>query len=71
MEKSDLQLLNRIFQDAQVGMLSIDKVLKKLENEKLKNLFKKQFDSYEKFGEKCNAIAMEEDEEIKENGFFK
>lgn len=71
MEKSDLQLLNRIFQDAQVGMLSIDKVLKKLEDEKLKNLFKKQFDSYEKFGEKCNAIAIGNDEEIKENGFFK
>ena len=33
MEKSDLQLLNRVFQDAQVGMLSIDKVLKKLEDE--------------------------------------
>lgn len=71
MEKTDLQLLNRIFQDAQVGMLSIDKVLKKIENEKLKGLFKKQFEMYEKFGEKCNILAVSEDEEIAENGFFK
>lgn len=71
MEKTELQLLNRIFQDAQIGMLAIDKILKKLENEKLKTLFKKQFESYEKFGEKCNAIAVENDEELKENGFFK
>lgn len=71
MEKTGLQLLNRIFQDAQIGMLAIDKILKKLENEKLKTLFKKQFESYEKFGEKCNAIAVENDEELKENSFFK
>lgn len=71
MEKTELQLLNRIFQDAQIGMLAIDKILKKLENEKLKSLFKKQFESYEKFGEKCNAIAVENDEELKENSFFK
>mgnify|MGYP004458690629 FL=1 len=71
MEKTELQLLNRIFQDAQIGMLAIDKILKKLENEKLKTLFKKQFESYEKFGEKCNAIAVENDEELKENSFFK
>ena len=58
MEKTELQLLNRIFQDAQIGMLAIDKILKKLENEKLKTLFKKQFESYEKFGEKYDdAIA--------------
>lgn len=71
MEKTELQLLNRIFQDAQIGMLAIDKILKKLENEKLKTLFKKQFESYEKFGEKCNAIAVENDEELKENSFLK
>ena len=71
MEKTELQLLNRIFQDAQIGMLAIDKILKKLENEKLKTLFKKQFESYEKFGEKCNAKAVENDEELKENSFFK
>lgn len=71
MEKAELQLINRIFQDSQVGMLAIDKILKKLENEKLKLLFKKQFESYQKFGEKCNAIAVSNDEEIKENGFFK
>lgn len=71
MEKTELQLLNRIFQDAQIGMLAIDKILKKLENEKLKNLFKKQFDAYQKFGEKCNLLAVSEDEEIKENSAFK
>ena len=71
MEKTEIELLNRIFQDAQIGMLSIDKVLKKLQNTKLKSLFKKQFEMYQKFGEKCNVFAISEDAEIKENGFFK
>ena len=71
MEKTEIELLNRIFQDAQIGMLSIDKVLKKLQNTKLKSLFKKQFEMYQKFGEKCNVLAISDDAEIKENGFFK
>ena len=59
MEKSDLQLLTRVFQDAQVGMLSIDKVLKKLEDEKLKNLFKKHKISNIKFEDITEVIIID------------
>lgn len=71
MEKKEVLLLNRVFQDAQVGMLAIDKILKKIEDESLKRLFKKQYDMYKKFGERCDVYAVGEDAEIKENSFFK
>ena len=71
MEKVEIDLLNRMYQDATVGMLAIDKILKKIENEPLKKLFKKQFEMYEKFANKCDVLAMENEFEIKENSFFK
>lgn len=71
MEKEELELVNRIYQDATVGMLAIDKVLKKTEDENMKKLFKKQFDMYEKFSNKCDLFALNRDQEVKENSFFK
>jgi len=71
MEKEELELVNRIYQDATVGMLAIDKVLKKTEDENMKKLFKKQFDMYEKFSNKCDLFAINRDQEVKENSFFK
>ena len=71
MEKREMMLANRIYQDATVGMLAIDKILKKIENENLKKLFAKQFDMYEKFANKCDIFAVNNDFEIKENSFFK
>lgn len=71
MEKNEKQLLDRMYQDATVGMLAIDKILKKLQHETLKSLFKKQFEMYEKFANKCDALAERENKEIKENSFFK
>lgn len=71
MEKVDIQLLNRMYQDSKVGMLAIDKILKKIENETLRKLFEKQYDMYEKFASKCDAIAMENDVVVKDNSFFK
>lgn len=71
MEKQDLDLLNRIYQDAQIGMQSIDKVLKKSTNENLNKLLRKQFEEYSKFADRCETIAMTADEEIKDNGIFK
>ena len=71
MEKVDVELLNRMYQDAKVGMLAIDKILKKIENETLKKLFAKQYDMYEKFASKCDAIAMEKEVVVKDNSFFK
>ena len=71
MEEKEIKLANRMFQDATVGMLAIDKILKKIENEQLKRLFAKQFEMYEKFANKCDIFAANNDFDIKENSFFK
>lgn len=71
MEKKEMELLNRMYQDATVGMLAIDKIMKKIKDDNLKKLFKKQFDMYDKFAEKCDTLAMAQDVVIKENSFFK
>lgn len=71
MEKNEVELVNRIYQDATVGMLAIDKILKKINNENLKRLFTKQFDMYEKFANKCDIFAINNDFEVKENSVFK
>ena len=71
MEKKEIMLANRVYQDATVGMLAIDKILKKIKNENLKKLFAKQFDMYEKFANKCDIFAANNDFDIKENSFFK
>ena len=71
MEQKEITLANRVYQDATVGMLAIDKILKKIENEQLRKLFAKQYDMYEKFANKCDTFAMNNDFEIKENSFFK
>ena len=46
-----MQLLNRMYQDACVGRLAIDKILKKVKNETLKKQFVKQYDMYDKFAD--------------------
>ena len=71
MERKEVTLTNRIYQDATVGMLAIDKILKKIENDTLRRLFIKQYDMYDKFADKCQVFAVNNDFEIKENGFFK
>ena len=71
MEKKEKELLNRMYQDATVGMLAIDKILKKTKDDALKKTFQKQYDMYDKFADKCDALAMNNDFDIKENGFFK
>ena len=71
MEKNDYLLLNRIYQDCEIGMQSIDKVLKKIENETLKNQFKTQFEAYEKILNRADALAMSANKELKDNNVFK
>lgn len=71
MEKTEINLVNRIYQDATVGMLAIDKVLKKIENQTLRGLFEKQYDMYDKFAQKCDIFAANNDIELKENSYFK
>ncbi|MBE5741027.1 MAG: hypothetical protein E7351_00620 [Clostridiales bacterium] len=70
-ENKDIELLNRIYQDATVGTLAIDKILKKIEDDTLRKLFSKQFEYYQKFAERCDVLAMKLDGEVKENSFFK
>ena len=70
MEK-ELKLLDRMYQDATIGMQSIDKVLKKLNNDEIKNALKSQFDAYQKIADRCDIIALGRDQEVKENGFLK
>ena len=60
-----------VYQDATVGMLAIDKILKKIENDQLRKLFAKQYDMYEAFANKCDIFAANNDFDIKENSFFK
>lgn len=71
MEEKEIKLANRVFQDATVGMLAIDKILKKIENEPLRKVFIKQYDMYEKFANKCDIFAANNDFDLKENSFFK
>ena len=74
MEQKEIDLVNRVYQDATVGMLAIDKVLKKIENETLRKLFIKQYDMYEAVANKCDIAQDEEKtkqfrEYIEEQGF--
>lgn len=71
MDKKEIQLLNRIYQDATVGSLAINKILKKIKDENLKKLFSKQFEMYDDFADKCDILATKNGEEVKENSFFK
>ena len=64
-------LLDRIYQDATIGMLCIDKIMKKIENDNLKKIFEKQYDMYQKFADRCDVLAINLDIEVKENSFFK
>lgn len=71
MEKKEVELLNRMYQDATIGMLAIDKIVKKTKDDSLKKLFEKQYGMYDKFADKCDALAMSNNVDIKENSFFK
>ena len=71
MEQKEIDLVNRIYQDATVGMLAICKILKKIKNEPLRKLFAKQYDMYEAVANKCDIFATKNDFAVKENSFFK
>lgn len=71
MKNNDKLLLDRIYQDATVGTLAMDKIMKKIKNENLRKLFEKQYDMYQKIAERCDVLAVNMDIEVKENSFFK
>lgn len=71
MEDNEIKLLTRLFQDAEIGMISIDKVVKKIEDGALKKMFIKQYEAYDKFKERCDVLAVNSEVDLKENSAFK
>lgn len=67
----EITLLTRMYQDATIGMQSIDKVIKKLQKDEIKNLLKQQFEAYQKIADRCDIVALSRGTEVKENGMFK
>ena len=71
MENRETELLNRVYQDARIGSMCIDKILKKLGEGDLKRLYIRQFDCYDKFADQCELLAVTLGHELKDNSFFK
>ena len=66
----EITLLTRMYQDASIGMQSIDKVIKKLQKDEIKNLLKQQFEAYQKIADRCDIVALSRGTEVKENGMY-
>ncbi len=64
-------LMIAIYQNLQTAMQSINNVLEKVKDSKLKKELKTEFKQYDEFIEKCEDLAKEQDIELKDNGFFK
>ncbi len=71
MEDNEIKLLTRLFQDAEIGMISIDKVIKKIEDSAIRKMFIKQYEAYDKFKERCDVLAVNSEIELKENSAMK
>ena len=71
MEDNEIKLLTRLFQDAEIGMISIDKVIKKIEDSAIRKMFIKQYEAYDKFKERCDVLAVNSEIELKENSTMK
>ena len=64
-------LMIAIYQNLQTAMQSINNVLEKVKDSKLKKELKAEFKQYDEYIEKCEDLAKEQDIELKDNGFFK
>lgn len=71
MEDNEIKLLTRLFQDAEIGMISIDKVIKKIEDSAIRKMLIKQYEAYDKFKERCDVLAVNSEIELKENSAMK
>ena len=71
MEDNEIKLLTRLFQDAEIGMISIDKVIKKIKDSAIRKMFIKQYEAYDKFKERCDVLAVNSEIELKENSTMK
>ena len=57
-QNSNIKFLNLIYQNAQMGLIGIDMVMKKLKNEKLAKLIDEQRREYEKFLSDAHEILI-------------
>ena len=64
-------LLIAIYQNLQTAIQSINNVLDKVKDSKLKRELKSQFKEYDSFFERCEDYAKVEGIKLQENGFFK
>ena len=57
-KKKNIIFLNLIYQNAQMGLIGIDTVIKKVENNKIAKLIQEQRKEYEKFLEDAKSILI-------------
>ena len=57
-QNTNIQFLNLIYQNAQMGLIGIDTVIKKVENEKIAKLIQEQRKEYEEFLEDARKILL-------------
>ena len=57
-QNSNIKFLNLIYQNAQMGLIGIDMVIKKVENEKIAKLIGEQKKEYEKFLSDAHEILI-------------
>ena len=57
-QNTNIQFLNLIYQNAQMGLIGIDTVIKKVENEKMAKLIQEQRKEYEEFLEDARKILL-------------
>lgn len=67
----DTNLLIAVYQNLQTAMQSINNVIEKVNDSKLKRELKKQFKDYDGFIESCEDLAKVHDVKLVENNFFK
>ena len=68
--KKSIQYATAIFQNANVGMQSINDILPKVEDEDLARELREEYAEYERISEKLKNFAIKNDFELKENNFF-
>ena len=64
-------LLIAVYQNLQTAKQSINNVIEKIKDSKLKKELKKQFKDYDNFSESCEDLAKVYDIELVDNNFFK
>ena len=72
MEKIEkiINYANSIYQNARIGVQSINNLMPNVKNKELKKELQKQLDGYNAFGDKMEDFARQNNFELKDNSFF-